>query len=191
MPKHLQNNTPLTPSDVSGTLPVINVNKINGRTLDTSGIGGAGTNRAVTFINATNTLQFRDGATPSQFVTIASSTASTQMSGTILTNVLSLQVPSAGVYFVEFSTSCEISRRGAAAWYSIHDNLDTINLDSERVIDNSNTNTSNNMLRWSVYTMGIITATAANDFIYVKVRSSGNNNTVTTYDRVLTALRLS
>jgi hypothetical protein len=62
--------------------------------------------------------------------------------------------------------------------------------ESERIIDNSGTNSAANMLRWGVYVMGVFTTTSVNETVSVRVRSTANNNTVTTYHRSMTALKL-
>jgi hypothetical protein len=191
MPKHIQHNTTLNSatSDVSGTLPTdLAVNKIKGKTLDTTAIAN---NRLVTFISASNNLQFKDITAPvTKLVTYTSTVSPNAMSGTTPAIVMSMELTTAGTYLIEFTTSADISRRGSTGYFALYDSAGNMLPESERLIDGSSTNSTNFMLRWSVYVMGIVTTTTPMEIVSIRSRSSAMNNTVTCYDRSMSALKL-
>jgi hypothetical protein len=142
-----------------------------------------------TYSNANKTIGF-NYVPPTTLCFMAQSTAVNNMANNVPAELIFITLATAGTYFVEFTTSAELSRRGASGTYTIYQNGVALQ-DTARIIDNSSTNSTAFTMRWSVYTCGVVTTTATNQKAAVWVVSSAKNNTVTTNERVLTAIRLS
>jgi hypothetical protein len=180
-------------NDINGTFPSdLSVNRIKGRSISLTSLEN---NRVITYVAASNSLSFKSvSVPPTKLVLQSSATATLSMSGATYVTALSIVIPAGtpagSAFLIELTTSTDITRRGGAAYFAIHNN-GTMITESERIIDNSSSNSNNSMMKWSVYCCAIVTTTGvANETFTAMVRSSANNNTVNVYQRVLTAMRL-